>query len=84
MVERAAGDDIRDGVVADGVREAVGAQEVAVTGADVAEHQGGLHGPACQRFQDEGALRVVGDVLGRQLAFVDKRLDVGVVFGDLL
>ncbi|CAA0124228.1 Uncharacterised protein [Mycolicibacterium vanbaalenii] len=72
-----------DGVVADRVGEAVGAQQVPVSDTGLAHDQRRLHLVAGQGLHDQRALRVAVRLLGGDAALVDQGLYERVVLGDL-
>ncbi|SHV24351.1 Uncharacterised protein [Mycobacteroides abscessus subsp. abscessus] len=69
--------------MADRIGQAVRAQQVAVTGADLAHRQRRLDLVTGQRLHDQRTLRVTVRLFGRDAAVVDQGLDEGVVLGDL-
>jgi hypothetical protein len=72
------------GLVGDDTGQAVGADQVAVAGADLADGQVGLDPlAAAQGPHEQGPLRVRGRLLLGDAALVDQALHPGVVLGDL-
>ena len=73
------------GFLGDHVGQAVGAQQVPVSGKRLAQRQVRLGvGPAVQRAQDQRALRMGRGFVLADPALVEQRLDQGVVPGDLV
>ena len=79
-----AGEGLLQRLVGDDAGQAVGADQVAVAGADLADGEVGLDVvAAAQRAHQQGALRVGGGLLLGDAALVDQALHPGVVLGDL-
>ncbi len=74
---------VLDGLVADHVGEAVGAEQVTIAGAGFAHGERRLDLVAGQRPHDQGSLRVRVCLFGGDPALVDQRLNERVVAGDL-
>lgn len=83
LVVRAFAHGVGDGLVADDVGQAVGADEVAVAGACLAHGEGRFDLAAGEGTHDERALWVAVRLLGRDAPLVDEGLHEGVVAGDL-
>ena len=83
LVLRALAHRVLDGLVADHVGQSVGAQQVAVAGARLADGQRRLDLVAGERAHDQRPLRVGVRLLGGDPALVDQGLDERVVPGDL-
>ena len=79
-----AGEGLLQRLVGDHAGQSVGADQVAVAGADLADGEVGLDMvAAAQRAHQQGALRVGGGFLLGDPALVDEALHPGVVLGDL-
>ena len=74
---------LEDGLVADRVGQAIGAQQVAVAHAGLAHDERRLHLVAGQRAHDQRPLRMTVCLLGGDATLVDEGLNEGVVLGDL-
>ena len=83
LVLRALAHRVLDGLVADHVRQSVGAEQVTVAGAGLADRQRRLDLVAGERTHDERALRVGVRLLGGDPSLVDEGLHERVVPGDL-
>ena len=79
-----AGEGVLERLVGDDAGQAVGADQVAVAGADFTDGEVGLDVlAAAQRPHQQGALGVGGGFLFGDAALVDQTLHPGVVLGDL-
>ena len=79
-----AGEGVLQGLVGDDAGQAVGADQVAVAGADLTDGEVGLDVvAAAQRAHQQGALRVGGGLFLGDAALVDQALHPGVVLRDL-
>ncbi len=74
---------VEDGVLADRIGQPVGAQQVAVADAGLADDQRRLDLVPGERAHDQRPLRVAVRLLGGDAALVHQRLDERVVLGDL-
>ena len=83
LLLRALAHRVLDGLVADHVGEAVGAEQVTIAGAGFAHGERRLDLVAGQRPHDQGSLRVRVCLFGGDPALVDQRLNERVVTGDL-